>query len=59
MYEPKYYNSTNKKKALNVSHMMESFSFVVNIYGRWSYLLDGHICCIHLCYLKSLNLYRL
>ena len=39
MYEPKYYSSTNMKKTLDVSHMMESFYFVVNIYGRWSYLL--------------------
>ena len=34
MYEPKYYSSTNMKKALNVSHMMKSFSFIVNIYDR-------------------------
>ena len=39
MYKLKYYSSTNMKKDLNVSHMMEYFSFIVNIYGRWPYLL--------------------
>ena len=43
MYQPNYYSCINMKKVLNVCHMMESFSFALNIYDRQPYLLDPFV----------------
>ena len=43
MYQPNYDNSINMKKVFNVCHIMESFSFTMNIYGRQPYLLDSSV----------------